>query len=39
MNIMSCYLERYRESEIKKVSMEELEFLDRILGNFLINYY
>jgi dynein heavy chain len=24
-------LERYRESEVKKVSMEELEFLDKVL--------
>ncbi len=31
MNIISCYLERYRESEVKKVSMEELEFLDKVL--------
>jgi uncharacterized protein (DUF2164 family) len=35
MNIMSCYFERYRETEIKKVSMDELEFLDRILGIYL----
>ncbi len=31
MNIISCYLERYKETEVKKVSMEDLEFLDRII--------
>ena len=31
MNIISCYFERYRETEIKKVSQDELDFLESVI--------